>query len=643
MAVFSSLNVALSGLRTQLARVQTISHNISNAGTEGYSRQTVEVEAGAPHNQARFQIGSGAVVKSIRRVVDASLERRIHSAVSDQGKYSLLADIGLQLEGIVNPLEDNNLQSRMTDFFDALNALVATPTDSGLRALAVQQAVTLSETFRDMSSQITRLRSSLNDELKNLVADVNRITEEVAQLNVEVVAAEGGGVDRGSANDLRDRRDLLIRELSELIDIKTIETADGSMNVLSNGAYIVYAGSSFDITTSDESDGGAIISRLVVNEDTGLFQPSSGRIGGLIFARDNLLNTTRKDLNNLANSFIREFNRIHAEGRGTTPLREVVGDARLADTGFALSITGAVTRESNANYIISSDLAGLPDLRNREVMILSGKNVLERRTITGFDSTTGTVVLDRELDNPLSVGDAFQISELSLPVRNGSFEIIVENNANSTTQTFKISVDLNKSVAGSSITDTTLVSLASAVTQATSSAVVASVTNDGSIKFESSSSIYSFRFANDTSGALAALGVNSFFTGVDAADIAVRDKIVDDASLFATASTTSALDSNNLQRMVSLRTEDTVNGRSNFEEFFAEIGQVAASISAKVQDKSAAAELAAEQLENQRARISGVNIDEEAVKLLEAQQAFVASSRLIGVVDQMIQALLGAV
>ncbi|MBI4244077.1 MAG: flagellar hook-associated protein FlgK [Planctomycetes bacterium] len=643
MQVFSSLNVALTGLKTQLARIQTISHNISNAQTEGYSRQDVTVESNVPHDLTRVQIGTGALLKKVRRIVNESLEKRLQSSISDKEKNSQLSSVGIQLEQAVDPLGENNLQADLSAFFDSLNALVSSPTDSSLRTLSIQSASTVADRIKDLGVKLTEMRRTLNDELKALVSEVNRFTSEIADINNEIVNAESGGIYSKSANDLRDQRGVLVTELSKLLDIKTVETGQGALNILSNGAYLVVDAASFSLGTKDEVNNQALVSKLIINSSTGFFDPKSGQIGGIIFARDGLIQTTQRDVDNLANSLIREFNKVHAEGRGTEKITELLSEKGVLNTTSALSVNGTVSKDSTKDSIISSSLIGLPDLSEREVIILSGQNILERRNIIGFDSTTGTLVLEKPLEKAMQIGDTFQISELDMSVKNGSFDIIVENNATQTISTFNIAVDLDKSVTGSTITDTTLTSLAAGITAATSSVVTASITNDGKLKLKSSSDTFSFRFANDTSGVLAGLGMNGFFTGTDASDIGINNKLLNNEALFATSADISGQDSANLQKLVNLQDANAVNGQATFQEFFGEIGQVVTSLSAKVQDKAGSSSLLVEQLQNERDKISGVNIDEEGVRLLQSQHAFIASSRLISVVDEMIRTLLTSV
>ncbi|MHC4605505.1 MAG: flagellar hook-associated protein FlgK, partial [Planctomycetota bacterium] len=232
MVLFSSLNIALTGLQANIAALQTIGHNLSNANTPGFSRQDILLQ---PRTQKSFsfgQVGTGVNVTRVRRLVDFSLEDRMRSAASTMGSLAARTDALQQLESLFNALSDQDLGAQMDRFFQAIDDLANNPDNLSARTQVLENARTLSESMNFLAGRIRDTRELLNNEVLSAVDEVNRITSELADLNRQILLAENGGIDIEAANDLRDQRDLLLRELSGYLDIRAVETSNGEMNVL---------------------------------------------------------------------------------------------------------------------------------------------------------------------------------------------------------------------------------------------------------------------------------------------------------------------------------------------------------------------------------------------------------------------------
>lgn len=242
------------------------------------------------------------------------------------------------------------------------------------------------------------------------------------------------------------------------------------------------------------------------------------------------------------------------------------------------------------------------------------------------------------LDTTVALND-LETTGLPFTAVNGSFEISVVSEATGQATTTVIEVDLDGI---NPLTDTTLDSLTTAIDAV--AGVSASIDSTGRLQIESDSANNRIAFSNDTSGVLAALGVNSFFTGSDAFDVAVNQTLVSDPSLVAAAQERLAGDNRNALALAALRDEPltALNGLSITRAWSNEVETVGTRIAQASDDQEAFA-VVRSNLEGTQASISGVNADEETINLLAYQRAYQASARFITVVDELTQTLLALV
>lgn len=643
MALFTALNTAVGALLAQTAALQTVGHNVANANTPGYSRQRVEFETNHANDFQRFQVGAGVRIARVRRIVDESLEIRLRGATADLGRISVEAGALDRLESIFNALSDTDLASGLDKFFEGIEDVAQNPEDLSARAQLIAQGETLAQGFKFLDEQIRDARESFNNEILLDIDRINLLTEEIARLNQAVTQAENGGFDIDAANDLRDRRELRIKELSDIVGVTALENSRGQVNVLVGSSYIVFGNQSFDLTNSDVPDAGILASTVIFASGVGLFDPTSGRIAGLIQARDGVYKDFQRDLNVLANSIIFEVNRVQSTGQGLIRFRDLTSEHAISDAAFPIAIAGNVSQASTLNTIIDDTLIGFPDLAGRSLLVLDGRNAMERRTITAFDAVTGTITLDEPMRNPMAINDRFQVGELEFPVVNGSFELVVTNELSGSQTSTVITVDLDKSLAaGPVITDETLTSIVAQLS-AVDPSITASIGLDGRLNITSANNDIRFSFANDTSGFVAAIGLNTFFSGTRASTMGVNQNLKADPSLLSAALTNNPGDNSNAVRLSDLRNQPVVLGRVTFEEAIQDMFGSLGAITREARDRQANQSLITQQLENQRQRISGVNIDEEATNLIIFQRAFQASARLIVVVDRLLETLINIV
>jgi flagellar hook-associated protein FlgK len=345
-----------------------------------------------------------------------------------------------------------------------------------------------------------------------------------------------------------------------------------------------------------------------------------------------VLREFQQDLDVLAHEIAFQFNRVQSTGQGLERFQLLTSEDALPNSAVPIAIEGKSTTLSSATSITDSSLIGFANITGRQVLVLGGENVLEKRTITNFDALTGTIFFDGDLPAPMAVNDRFQITELEFPVVNGSFKFVTTNETTGVQQSFTITVDLDKIGA-----DTTLAGIAAQINAAVAGS--ATILSDGRLRIQSTATDQRFSFAQDTSGFVAAMGLNTFFSGSDGETIKVNAALKAKPALLSAAQSNTAGDNSNSLAFSTLRSQGFING-ATFEDFYQGMAGGLGSQVAGVKSRYENQQLILQQLDNQRERVSGVNIDEEAVKMLGYQRAFQASARFISVVDSLLDTLI---
>lgn len=642
MTLFSSLGLGLSSLNASQAALQTTGHNIANATTPGFSRQRVEQVARRPQDFNRFQIGQGVDIASVRRIVDEVLNASLRDATAQSGDLGVQKQIFDRVEALVNEFSDSDLSSAFNDFYDSLQKLADRPEDGSTRREVVEKAQNLADIFNQFGEGLRAARETVNDDIKTRVGDANRILTQLADLNDQILKAENGGLDVGAANDLRDRQGVLLQQLSEIVQIRTVQTSDGATQVLAGSDFLVSGNRAvtLDVRTSVDRDN--TIDTPFIRDTGATLTLRGGALAGLVDVRDGALAGLIDDVNELAGGFAYAFNQIHVEGTGLrryTDLTSVqeVGQASL--TTAPIATNGTIANVTSDNSVSDPTLApfGANTFVGLDFVATSGPNEGQRRRIVANDGT-GEIQFDRPFDQPLTAGDTFQITSLPFVIRNGSFQVKVTNEVTGATSTVTVPVDLDKT-----LPDSTLASIAAAIDGIPD--ISASITNDNHLRITSDApQTTTFSFGEDTSGFLAAIGLGTFFTGSKATDLGVNPTVANDPAFVAAGRSTAPGDNTNAAALVALREDKVFDGRSlTTEDFLQSIVAGLGTQSASLRDRVEGQELLVTQLDNQRQRISGVNLDEEAVNLITFQRTFQASARFIGVVDELLSTLIQTV
>jgi flagellar hook-associated protein 1 FlgK len=566
MSLLGTLQVGKSALAVQQAALQVTGNNIANAGNADYTRQVATL---APSRDQQIQpgmfVGTGVDLTGIKRQIDEALNARLRSSISDSQAADTTQQWLGRVESVFNELSDQDLSTQMSTFFNSWSNLANKPQDISLRQVVLQNGGSLAGQFQSLRNQLTSLQGDVDDRLTGLVKNADQLASQIADLNQQIVNAEGGAGDAGGgANGLRDQRDAVLKQLSNLLDVTTTEDK-GVINVYVGSEPLVIGNNSRGVGLKTSTDDkGRLTSEVVIKENNGTLKVSSGQIGALVSVRGQISDTV-DNIDNVANNLIFELNKIHASGQGLDGYSSVTSAFAVKDPAVALN-----------------------------------------------DPASG----------------------LKFTPRNGSFVVHVKQKATGLETSTLVQVDLD----GLNGNDTTLTSLASSIDGIDG---ISAGVNAGKLNVTADSNDVEVSFSQDSSGVLAAVGVNNFFNGSDARDIAVNQAIKDQPSLLAAAKYGNKGDNQTALAIAGLESAKigALKGASLKETYQSVVNGVAVE-AATAKNNADATKVVQDTLSAQRESLSGVSLDEEAINLMRQQRAFQAASRVVAAVDEMLKTLI---
>jgi len=317
MSLFEGLNVATRGLSAAQLGINVTGQNITNAGTEGYSRKRIEQSAEWRRDGSYGQMGFGVEVYSINRVRDQFLDRLVNDEYTRYGYYSVKDSSYARIEDIFNERTNHSLNSLLNDFWNGWDDVSKNPESAGARETLRSTTESLVTQFHYLTTQFRAYKESINDEIEARVNTINELTAGIYRCNMTIAAAENTVGNK--ANDTRDQRDLLLQKLAQLVDVDYHEDEHGVLTVSSNGQMLVSAAKSHQLIVNrsqfTEEDGYQYSRVDILHEATGTaYIPKQGELRALIDVRDVDIPKYENAVNDLAKTIITEVNKIHQSG-----------------------------------------------------------------------------------------------------------------------------------------------------------------------------------------------------------------------------------------------------------------------------------------------------------------------------------------
>ncbi|MZH02404.1 MAG: flagellar hook-associated protein FlgK [Nitrospinae bacterium] len=447
--IFSVLNTAKLGLLSQQLAIEVTGQNIANVQTEGYSRQEVNFEATNPRSFSLGQLGTGVRVAGIERSHDEFLFSQILGEGDTLGRYQVRKDVFEQLELLLSEGNGQSLNGSLSSFFNGVQDVASNPTGLPERSSLIAEAQSLASVFNNLGESLFQIQQNLDSAISVEVAKINSLAEEVAALNKSIHANEPTTF---SANDLRDKRDQKVKELSELIDLNFVDEQDGQISLtLDDGTPLVLQSTAFSLETTINGNNKSFLDVNIqdaAGNNTNITSSiTGGTIKGYLDMRDIEVEAVKDKLDRLAAGFIQEFNKIHQQGFGI--------DGSTGNNFFNATSTTVVSNVNNTGSATMTATNGDPSniSIDKYELTFTGSNSFSLQNLTtGASSGTFTFTSGSTfnlangfavtISGTPAVGDSFKFSASENAAREFSVSSGVSSNSN------KISAGLSSSTDG---------------------------------------------------------------------------------------------------------------------------------------------------------------------------------------------------
>ncbi|HQY87080.1 MAG TPA: flagellar hook-associated protein FlgK [Tepidisphaeraceae bacterium] len=408
MSINGTLNIGKTALAVNQAALQTIGNNIANVGNANYTRQRADLAADKSQKIAKgIFVGTGVELAGIRRQIDEQLEARLRSSISNSEGANETAMWLNRVESVYNELSDQDVSTSMSEYFNAWSELAQKPQDTALRQVVVENAKSLSAQLGTLRQSLGDIAGDANDSLVAATVEADRLIAGIADLNSRI--ANGGGTANAG---LMDQRDTQVKQLSELMNIRTRPREDGTMTIYAGNEPLVEGGVGRGIQVRTDVVNGHTETTVVYKHDGGSVDIKDGKLGALDAVNDQISNTV-KQVDDLASSLIFEVNKLHSSGQGLEGYSELSAEHTAADSTAALT----------------SDEADLSFIPKNGSFVVQVKD----KSTGAVSSTLISVDLDGLNNNDMSLDDLATaldgVDNISASVVGGRLSVTADSNA----------------------------------------------------------------------------------------------------------------------------------------------------------------------------------------------------------------------
>jgi len=659
MSVLGNGITALNAFRTQLV---TTSHNIANVNTEGYSRQVVELGTMPESPITAGYLGNGVQVEGIKRQFDQFLMDRVRSYTSGSEDYQVFLDRASRVDDILAD-PDSGLSQAMQSFFNSVQDVADDPTSTATRSVMLSSANILANRFYSVYEFLESMRTEINQDMKVLVNEANTLGESIALINtqIEVALGQSGGQP---PNDLLDRRDVLITELSKLVNVTAVESGEGAVNVfIGSGQALVIGSKAFNLdTTVNEAEPDRINITLeagggISNDITSSL--SGGKLGGYFRFRNDVLDPTSNALGRLAMGLGSTFNDQHKLGMDLNGElgRDFFTVPDVFDTSSVQSMVLANPLNNGGLISITGiDEANLTTSDYELKYNGTSWEITDRQTGTTTNQLGGGNITFGGLTIDVNVAPATNDSYIIRPTRQASRSFAVEIlDGKEIAAASPISVSagnttLNPPSINSGTASISNSGLISPLSGTDISGVPITITYDDTIDtfiVSGGHTLSPNTYADDGSDSrntyeLTINGLGTFAFALSG--------IPSNGDVFTFGDNTGGVgDNRNMRKLADFQFEKTMlentsgNATTSFSGLYSNlIGEVGSKTRQGIINNDTQIKLK-EQAVTSLDSISGVNLDEEAASLVTFQQAYQAASQIIRISNTLFDSLLNSV
>jgi flagellar hook-associated protein 1 FlgK len=621
--ILSTGSGALIAFQRALA---TVSHNVANVATEGYSRQRVDLATRSPTDMGYGYVGNGVQVADVRRIADQLATSRLLDSGGELARLQQLSGMASRVDSLISD-KATGLSGVWSNFFDATTGLSSNASSSAARQEVLSDANALVSRFKQLNSQLDSMGNEVNSGLRSSAEEVNRIGAEIARLNGEISSNPNH-----VSNDLLDQRDRLVSQMVGFTGGTAVAQGDGSLNVFTAGGQALVVGNtSAKLTTITDpyqperlqlaldSNGQQI--RL---NDTAL----GGKIGGLMDFRSDVLDPAQAELGKIAVGLADTFNQQHRAGMDL--------NGQMGTDFFSIPAPRASGHAGNTgNASLTASVGDLSKLDAQNVVLkFDGTAWSATRADTGANvplTGTGTAAdplvvggVELVVGGTPGTGDRFLLQPTA-GAAGGMGVAIDDPNRIAAATPVKAKAELDNigtgKVGGVKVTDPTNANLLTPADIEFIDGTQYTVNGAGPFTYTPGQPINANGWSLTLDGVPAAgdrFSVGSTGAGSSDNGNAIALGNLDDAKVLGngTVSLNNAIGGLTTQ----------IGSAARQADYAAEAQQV-------LHDQAQAA----------RDSISGVNIDEEAANMMRFQQAYQAAAQVISTADSMFQSLISAV
>lgn len=314
----SLLNIGLTGLNASQAYLNTTSHNIANAATPGFHRQSVSQAARDPQFLGGAFFGTGTGVTGVKRAYNELLETQVLNADNRRAEYAAYNRFISQVDNVLADA-DTGLTPALNEFFGAMQSVSSNPTNVAARQALISTGETLVARFRTLDTRIGEIADGVHTDMTASMASINGYASAIAELNQRITVSQVGGAG-SAANDLLDQRDQAIAELNKLVKVSAVPQRDGSLSIfIGSGQALVLGNDAKQLSIGDSLDENGR-RMIMITGANGKGAPiaesflSGGELGGLLAVRRDGMEPAQRSLGLLAASLATAFNEQHQLG-----------------------------------------------------------------------------------------------------------------------------------------------------------------------------------------------------------------------------------------------------------------------------------------------------------------------------------------
>ncbi|MGB9595952.1 MAG: flagellar hook-associated protein FlgK [Candidatus Poribacteria bacterium] len=307
MSLLGSLDIGKRAMMNQTQSLKITGENISNVSTPGYSRKRIEVKNSIYTEQRDLNFLES------RRIRDKFIDKSIRNENQNLGNWEMKSQLYGQIERIFLEPSENGINNLLIEFWNSWEELANNPENMTARAVVIQRGISLAQNINRIDSALKDIRKTSNNYINDKLDQLNQKASQIANYNARIQSVEASG---GEASNLRDKRDMLIDDLSKLINISTVERDNGTIAVFIGGRAIVDDNVFTPIKADNISSKGMTVADLKWSDDSSKVEINNGEIAGLIQIRDEIIPELTEKLDKMSQTLINSVNKIHNAGYG---------------------------------------------------------------------------------------------------------------------------------------------------------------------------------------------------------------------------------------------------------------------------------------------------------------------------------------